>query len=273
MNATCQLFVTSGIGGLPFSLMSNRMRARYYFRHDDVFDPSDRMARYVMRLSIALGDLRVVAHYATRSRQPAFERLYFVRLLASHIREVVLIMDPPDPTLPTIEEFLRALPRRTEPKRWEIRASHRHTLRLLRRGMDARRPPIEKKGEMVRPRLRDDLRELRNRFFHYGHDASGDTALEAAMTSLAGDATGYVIRERTMRALYADDVSMKLTHPYPPQFADEMHRRLVELIEPISLFVHQLEAAWLHAHQDHVGVRLGGERRRRTLREALSPRG
>jgi hypothetical protein len=35
------------------------------------------------------------------------------------------------------------------------------------------------------------------------------------MTSLAGASTGYVIRENTMRALYADDVGTMLVHPFP----------------------------------------------------------
>ncbi len=38
----------------------------------------------------------------------------------------------------------------------------------------------------------------------------GDDALRAAMSSLSGKSTGYVIRQRTMRALYADEVGIKL---------------------------------------------------------------
>lgn len=59
-----------------------------------------------MRLSTALGDLRIAGHYATRRRQNVAERVYFVRLLASHMREIVLIMDPPDArVVPTVESF------------------------------------------------------------------------------------------------------------------------------------------------------------------------
>jgi hypothetical protein len=245
----------------------NPLRARYSFRHGSVHDPEDKNARYVMRLSLALGDLRIISHYATRNRQSNAERLYFVRLLASHLREVILIMDPPNPVVvPTIEEFLAALPRGTKPSRAEMRKSHRKALRLVDKNMAKGRPAITTpQGRTRPPKLRDDLKELRNRFFHYGHDESGDKALKAAMTSLAGEATGYVIREKTMRALYADDVGTMLVHPFPKKhgekFALDMHGRLVELIEPVSLFIHQVEAAWVHAHRKEVNVRLPGKRR------------
>jgi hypothetical protein len=39
-----------------------------------------------------------------------------------------------------------------------------------------------------------------------------------------------------------------------------MHGRLVELIERVFLFIHQVEAAWVHAHRGQVKVRLPGER-------------
>ncbi|MEA2395854.1 MAG: hypothetical protein QOJ82_3745 [Solirubrobacteraceae bacterium] len=228
------------------------------------------MARYVMRLSIALGDLRIAARYATRARQNRAERLYFVRLMASHVRELVLIMDPPNrQVVPPIDEFLRALPRDTSPTRSEIRQSHARALKMLEQTMAEGRPLIETRdGDERRPKLRDDLKEIRNRFLHYGHDRPGDRAVQAAMEALEGQRTGYVIREHTMRALYADDVGFTLTHPFPAEFAEDMHGRVVELLEPVSLFIHQVEAAWLHKHRDHVDVRLAG-RERKTLREML----
>jgi hypothetical protein len=83
------------------------------------------------------------------------------------------------------------------------------------------------------------------------------------MTALAGEAAGYVIRERTMRALYADEVGVMLVHPFPKEeaetFARDMHGRLVDLIEPVALFTHQVEAAWLHAHRGDVTVRRPGQ--------------
>jgi hypothetical protein len=218
------------------------------------------MARYVMRLSIALGDLRIAGHFVTRKRQSTAERLYFLRLTASHMRELVLIMEPPNTQIvPTVREFVRALPRDAQPSSAEILKSHVRAMALLDQPMHPDRPPITVNEQQRRPKLRDDLKELRNRFLHYGHDAPGDAALRAAMDARRGGATGYVIREVTMRALYADDVGMTLTHPFPPEFAEEMHTRLVAFLQPATLFVHQVEAAWLHAHRDVVVVRTPGQ--------------
>lgn len=200
------------------------------------------MARYVVRLSMALGDLRIAARYATRARQNSAERLYLVRLTASHLRELILIMDPPDPNvIPRLEEFLASLPRGTKPSRTDIRRSHTRALRMLDLPMASGRPEIvTSKGKRRRPTLRDDIKELRNRFFHYGHDRSGDDALRVAMAALQGAATGYVIRQRTMRALYADDVGAKLAHPFDVRFAYEMHGKVGDLIGPAALFVQQI---------------------------------
>ncbi|HEY7949942.1 MAG TPA: hypothetical protein VID51_03800 [Solirubrobacterales bacterium] len=111
---------------------------------------------------------------------------------------------------------------------------------------------------MRRPKLRDDLKELRNQFFHYGHIQSGDDALTVAMTSLASERTGYVIRERTMRANYADAVAVKLAHPFDAEFAEDMHARIVQLIGPVSTFIHRVEAAWLYRHAKKIKVRRPG---------------
>jgi hypothetical protein len=43
------------------------------------------------------------------------------------------------------------------------------------------RPDVEVNGTERPTTLRDDLKELRNRFFHYVHDAERDAALQAAM--------------------------------------------------------------------------------------------
>jgi hypothetical protein len=227
------------------------------------------MARYVMRLSMALGDLRIAGHYATRNRQNAAERLYFVRLVASHLREIVLIMEPPDQTvIPTVERFLSSLPRGTKPPRAEIRAAHRKALAMLDRPMSPERPDItitkRKRGTQVvverPPTLRGDLKEIRDRTFHYGHDQGGDAALRAAMTTVAGEAlmTGYTIRDGRMRADYADDVSANLAHPFPFDLAGEMHDRIVKFIGPVASFIQLIEAAWMYVHGDDVIVRRPG---------------
>jgi hypothetical protein len=240
--------------------MANPLRARYSFEYGEVFDSDDRMARYVERLSNALGDLRIVARYAVRQRQSSGERLYFVRLLASHLREIVLLLDSPDHNVvPGVEEFLRALPRGTVPSRTEIRKSHRQAMRLIDKPMRKGRPEIRgSNGDLRLPTLRDDLKQLRNHFFHYGPLQSGDDALAVAMESLAAERTGYVIRERAMRAEYADAVAVKLAHPFDVAFAEDMHARIVELIGSVSTFIHQVEAAWLYRHAEKITIRRPG---------------
>jgi hypothetical protein len=242
------------------ALMANRQRARYSFQYGDVFDAEDQMARYVERLSIALGDLRIVANYAVRQRQKPGERLYFVRLMASHLREIVVLLDPPDRrVLPSVEDFLKTLPRGVVPSRAEIRKSHRQAMRMIDKPMKKGRPEIlGSNGKLRRPTLRDDLKELRNQFFHYSHLQNGDDALAVAMQSLADERTGYVIRERTMRANYADAVAIKLAHPFEAEFAEDMHARIVELISPVSTFIHRVEAAWFYRHAEKIKIRRPG---------------
>src|SRR5688500_14229135 len=102
------------------------------FRIGDALPAADRSARYVMRLSIALGDLRIAGRSATRKRQRFDERLYFVRLTSSHLRELVMLLDPPDTrVVPTVDEFVLTLPRGVTPSRADIRESHRRAMRQI----------------------------------------------------------------------------------------------------------------------------------------------
>jgi hypothetical protein len=196
--------------------------------------------------------MRIAARYATRDRQRSAERLYFVRLTASHLRELVTLLDPPDlRVLPTVDQFVLALPRGTKPTRADIRTSHRATIRQLAAVMRGR-PDIEvrrKNRPTIKrpPTLRDDLKELRNRSFHYGHDQPGDDALRAAMTAVADTRSSYVIRDRSNRARYADVVGTLLAHPYDVRFAHDMHDKLVKLIGPVASYVQRVEAAWLRS--------------------------
>jgi hypothetical protein len=72
---------------------------------------------------------------------------------------------------------------------------------------------------------------------------------------LAGDIDGnlaYVIRERTMRAEYADEVANKIVYPWTG-LSDEdwlaaaraLQERIVALIDPLTSFLHHAEAAYL----------------------------
>jgi hypothetical protein len=240
----------------------------YYFRLGDVFPPDDRMGRYVMRLSLALGDLRIAGDYAVRNRQRYAERLYFVRLTASHLRELVVLLDPPNRRIvPDVEEFLALLPPGTKPPRRDIRAAHNNALRQLVSVMRGR-PNITVGGNSRPPTLRDDLKELRNRFFHYGHDQSGDDALRHAMMAVDKKRSSYVVRTTSLRARYADLVATLLVHPFDERLAPDMHGRIVDLIEPVATYVQMVEAAWLYSRPDGmVTYREPGDATHRPFRE------
>jgi hypothetical protein len=240
--------------------VADPQRARFSFRFGAVFEADERHARYVAKLSVALEDLRTAARYAGRSRQRAPERLYFVRLMAAHLRELILLIDPNDTTVvPSAEEFVAALPRGTRPSRAEIRAAHRAALRQLDRPMAQARPAVRTpKRRRRRPKLRDDLRELRHRFFHYGHDAGGDAAVLAAMQAVAHRRTSYVVKTRTKRAEYAHLIGEKLAHPYEPRFAREMHEAIFDLLGPVARYVQLVEEAWLAVHAEDIVLRLPG---------------
>jgi hypothetical protein len=164
--------------------MPNARRGRFAFKFDDVFPAKDRMARYVVRLSTGLGDLRVAGRYATRGRQNMAERTYFIRLIASHVHEIALVLEPTGRSVvPNVDEFLRSLPRGTKPSRTLIRRAHTQVIKALDRPMAKGRPLISVDGNQITPRLRDDLKRLRNGFLHYADLSYGDKALGAAMTT------------------------------------------------------------------------------------------
>jgi hypothetical protein len=78
-----------------------------------------------------------------------------------------------------------------------------------------------------------------------------------------GSAARWLSFERTVRAQYADDVGVMLVHRFPKAhaeaFARDMQGRLVELIEPASQLIQQVEAAWLHARRGEVTVGRAGQ--------------
>jgi len=241
--------------------VADPQRARFSFVFGAVFDADDRVARYVTKLSVAMEDLRMASRYAGRRRQRRAERLYFVRLMAAHLRELVLLLDPPDPAvIPSVEEFLASLPTGVQPSKAQIRAAHRNAVQQLATQMAVERPLVlNRKAKMRRPTLRDDLRALRNRFFHYGHDAAGDQAMRDAMRSLATRRTSYVVKTRTKRSEYAYLIGETLAHPFPFRFARGMHEAIFDLLGPVSSYVQLAEDAWLYAHAESVVLRRRGE--------------
>jgi hypothetical protein len=106
--------------------------------------------------------------------------------------------------------------------------------------------------------LRNDLRRLRNQFFHYHADRNSDADLGDAIARAAHEDGAYVIgkdpRNRlTMRAEYADTVSTHLVHPFEGDdesvrpVAQEMHQDILNLLGPLTDYLHHVEAAYLRS--------------------------
>jgi len=242
----------------------DRERLRFEFRIGDVFDPDDRLARYLVRLSIALGDLRIAgATYLVREDQPLHERMYFMRLTATHLHELAILFNPPNTAIPTIEEFITAVIAPDDSETADtLRSDYRRVQRML---SDVVNVP-------GRPRLASELKRLRNDYAHYFNNEADDARLIDAMRLAAGLESSYVIREETMRAEYADEISNKLMHPWPDLTDEEwleavrrLHVR-VRSLKPVAAFLHQAEAAYVTAYPEDV-VRI--IRPRRTVFQRL----
>jgi hypothetical protein len=241
----------SGLNETSWS--KDQERHRFEFRIGDAFDPSDTMARYVVRLSQALGDLRIAGSYAVREDQPIYERVYFIRLTASHLHELAILFNPPDSAIPGIEEFIQAVVDPDDTGGAEtLRKSHQRVRRELQLTVDV---PDQ-------PRLASELRRIRNQFLHYANRVDYEPPLREAIERSAEIESVYVIRERTMRAEYADEINNKLLHPW--RLSDEdwiaavsaLHEPVTKLIEPVTDFLHRAEAAYLASRPDGVVRRI-----------------
>jgi hypothetical protein len=106
--------------------------------------------RYLVRLSIALGDLRIAGGtYLVREDQPMCERMYLERLTATHLHELSILFNPPDTAIPSIEEFVAAVMGPDDRKEADdLRRLHSRVQRMLR---DPVRVP-------TRPRLASELK-------------------------------------------------------------------------------------------------------------------
>lgn len=83
---------------------------RLTFEMSDAFPADDDIALWIASLSMALNDIRTSAEYAVRDEQPEHERLYFVRVLASHIREAVKIVLLEHDQRHDVQAFVQAMP-------------------------------------------------------------------------------------------------------------------------------------------------------------------
>jgi hypothetical protein len=190
----------------------------------------------------------VAIDYAVRDEQPDYERMYFVRLAAMHLRELVVLIDPPEPsvqpvpcptcgkpeprpelTLPDLDALIVA----TNPPAERVEALRAARARVV--------DTLAQRLELRPVLLRQELRRLRNGFAHYHRDPASEEALTEAMERAHLEGR-YVIRERTMRAEYADDVAAKFVHPFPDEqahdMAVELHGCIVGLLGPVSDYLH-----------------------------------
>src|SRR4051812_14475719 len=116
----------------------------------DAFPPDDPIAVWVMNLSIALGDLRVVAKYATREDQPEYERIYFVRIFASRLREIAKLLVRDFNKRQDVKDFVAAMPQEAQDARDKSDDLLHSTFGL--------RPTVV---------VWEDLKRLRDDTFHY----------------------------------------------------------------------------------------------------------
>ncbi len=214
------------------------------FTIGEAFPAEDSTARYVVRLAMATGDLALAADaFISRGDDLAdYERFYYVRLLAGHLRESIMLIDPPDHSVvPRLDDFLGTFGDAVPQLQLEIRENQRE----LRETLDA---PLTARPDLT---LREELKRLRNQFFHYNWEARDDPKLESAIRA-AGEIEG-VIRERPgfFRALYADEIANHLMHPFAGADAEfevmllELHRAILALLGKVIRFARRVEALYL----------------------------
>lgn len=212
------------------------------FKMADAFSPDDPIAVWVMKLSIALGDLRIVAEYATRHDQPEHERIYFVRIFASHLREISKLLVIDFDKRQDVRDFVAGLPQQGQDARDQA-AELLHSTFPLR-------------SDVV---VWEDLKRLRDDTFHYVSDKSSEARLTAAMATVAGMRGGemessYVLDDTgRLRAQYADLVVANRMHPFSQEHEDdeelpltrELHETIVKLNGHVASFLAAAEAHYL----------------------------
>jgi hypothetical protein len=207
---------------------------RLTFRMGDAFPADDPIASWVMNLSIALGDLRIAAKYATRSEQPAHERIYFVKVFASYLREIAKLLVLDCQKRADVREFVARLPEEAKEARAEVERALEiaHVLR----------------SDVT---LLEDIKRVRDDTFHYVSDPDSDRRLQAAMSAVADMEGVYNLEGNELRADFADLVAVNRMHPFgdSPEhelaFTHEMHDAIIALNEHVATFMAQAEAGYL----------------------------
>lgn len=216
---------------------------RITFLIGEAFPEDDPIAVWIASLSRALNDIRTATKYAVRPDQPPHERLYFVRVTASHIREAVKLAAREHEKRPEVQHFVAGMPQ-----------AGRDALDEINRRIDAK---FEKRPSVS---LFDDIKRLRDDTFHYGSDRDKDSIerMRAAMGRVADVEGVYSLADRDHRAEYADDITVALTHPFDGAqeeqiaMARELHIDIIELLGPLSTFLQAAEGHWLNQRPEGV---------------------
>lgn len=203
---------------------------RLTFKMGEAFPADDPIAVWVLNLSIALGDLRIAATYAVRAEQPAYERLYFVRVFASHLREILKLLDLDYRERLDVRNFVAELPQEAQEEREEA-------VQLLNATFPSRRE-VE---------VWKDLRRLRNDTFHYARDDGSRARLRASLHAVSKLEGAYMIGdEGWLRADYADLVVANRMHPFeedlPLPVTSELHETILKLNGHVAKFIAAAEA-------------------------------
>lgn len=208
------------------------------------FPADDPVARWVMNLSIALNDLRAVATYATREEQPEHERIYFVRIFASHLREVAKLVTLDYDNREDIREYVDGLPE-------VVQAARRAAANALNAPLPS----------LPGSQLWKEMKRLRDDTFHYASDNPSQRRLQAAMDTVAeADGVYALSDDGWLRADYADLVVVNRMHPYGEDDDDltvtmELHTAITEFSGLVANFIHLVEATYLNTLPDGRVVR------------------
>lgn len=206
---------------------------RLKLRMADAFPADDPIARWVMNLSVALGDLRIASKYATREEQPDHERIYFVRIFSSHLREISKLLVLNYREREDVRQFVATLPQEGQEARDEVERKL-HSTHALR-------------PDAVMWR---DLKRIRDDTFHYASDSDSQERLHGAMHVVA-DIEGIYVEddEGDLRAEYADLVTANRMHPFDEDeslpMTREMQDAIINLVGPVATFIAHAEATYL----------------------------
>jgi hypothetical protein len=216
--------------------------------------PHDRPeARYITRLSMALESLRIVGDLLTRDIEHR-QRMYLVRLMASHLYEALSLIEPPRGKRATrrsallpVDDFLASYGETHQDLQQAVRDAQTEVTLRLSQPLCFRLVPVS---------LRFELTRIRNQFFHFGWEKRDVPPLTAAMKAAANLDGAYVTGENLMHAQFAEEIAGQMMHPFlsyeifDEDGTRELDRAILELIGPIAKFAQAAEALHLHS-RDH----------------------